>query len=140
MERAGGGDLYHFTASPAALGVAVHLITGAGWGIVFALLVRALQITRIAVVPLGAVFGVAVMLVMAYAALPIVAGAFDSGAPIRDMPSMVGWGTFAIEHLIFGVVTGVAALGIAPGAQVVRDGEHVRSGRQRATNHGVHAS
>ena len=33
-----------------------------------------------------------------------------SGSTIADMASMVGWATFAVEHLIFGLVLGAAAL------------------------------
>lgn len=112
MERAGGGDLYHFTLGPAALGMAIHLFTGIGWGIVFGLLVGAVRVTRAAVVPVGVGFGLLIMLVMAYAVLPAVAGLFDSGPPIRDMATMVGWGTFAAEHALFGFVLGLAGLAI----------------------------
>lgn len=137
MEGAGTGDLYHFAATPAALGVGIHLIAGAGWGIVFALGVRALRIARASVVPLGTVFGLAVMLVMAYAVLPAVAEAFNSGAPIRDMATMVGWGTFAVEHVIFGLGVGVAALALAPAGLRART---QAPSRQRATGRQVHAS
>ncbi|MFN2485499.1 MAG: hypothetical protein ABR609_02615, partial [Acidimicrobiia bacterium] len=48
-----------------------------------------------------------------FGVLPAVAGMFDSGPAIRDMPSMVGWGTFSVEHAIFGLVLGLVGLAIA---------------------------
>jgi hypothetical protein len=47
-----------------------------------------------------------VFAVSAWIGLPIVAGIFDSGDQITDMAEMAGWGTFVVEHLVFGVVLG----------------------------------
>jgi hypothetical protein len=60
------------------------------------------------------VFGIVTVLVMSWAVLPAVAELFESGDPISDMPSMVGWGTFTVEHLIFGLVLGVTVMGAWP--------------------------
>jgi hypothetical protein len=51
-----------------------------------------------------------VMVVMAFVALPVIASLFDGGEPISDMPRLAGWGTFAIEHAIYGAVLGLWAL------------------------------
>lgn len=112
MEQAGANDLFYFTAGPAAVGMLIHLMTGAAWGILFAWTVRGLGISRSAVVALGVVFGLAVMGVMAYLVLPALASLFGSGAPIRDMASMVGWGTFTLEHAVFGLILGLGSLSI----------------------------
>jgi hypothetical protein len=112
MERA-ATDSYYFTAGPAVLGVEIHLVTGALWGVLFGMLARALRVTRPVVVAAGVSFGFAVMLVMAFVGLPAVASVFDSGPPIRDMASMVGWGTFTVEHVIYGLVLGLAGLALA---------------------------
>lgn len=138
MERAVTGDLYHFVGSPAALGMAIHLFTGAAWGTAFGLLVRGLRVTRAAIVPAGVVFGLGVMIVMAFAVLPAVATTFDSGAPIRDMATMVGWGTFNAEHAIFGFAVGLAALAIAPRAAAAPAEREDRS-RPLVTDRRVHA-
>jgi hypothetical protein len=56
----------------------------------------------------GIVYGLAVMLVMAFLALPVIAAAFGGGEPVSGMPrSQDGWGTFAIEHAIYGAVLGL---------------------------------
>jgi hypothetical protein len=47
-----------------------------------------------------------VFAVSAWIGLPIAAALFDSDA-IRNMAEMAGWGTFVIEHLLFGLVLGV---------------------------------
>lgn len=114
MDQGAVGDLYHFTAGPAALGMAIHLMVGAAWGLVFGLVIRGFSIPRAAVVALGVVFALLVMLVMSFLVLPAVAGLFGSGPPIRDMAAMVGWGTFTLEHAIFGLVLGLGGLAIAP--------------------------
>lgn len=113
MEEAMAGDLYHFAGGPALLGVVIHMIAGAAWGLVFGLLVSAVRARPSWVVPGGALYGLAVMVVMSYIVLPVTASTFDSGDPIRDMPSMVGWGTFTVEHIIYGVVLGLATLPVA---------------------------
>lgn len=105
MDAAKGGDLYLFTAGPALAGFGIHLAVGLFWGAVFSLV--ALRAGgRTLLVPAGAVYGLAVMAFMAYAALPVIAEIFDSGPPIRDMAQMVGWGTFSAEHAIYGSVLG----------------------------------
>ncbi len=38
--------------------------------------------------------------------LPVVANLFGVGEAISDMPTMVGWGTFTVEHVLFGLVLG----------------------------------
>jgi hypothetical protein len=47
------------------------------------------------------------MIVMALIGLPIVAAVFGGGDPISDMPRLAGWGTFTIEHAIYGAVLGL---------------------------------
>lgn len=64
---------------------------------------------------------------MSWVVLPAVADIFDSGPPIRDMGSTVGWGTFVVEHLIYGTVLGVVvALAVRPRRRALRQPEHVR--------------
>ena len=61
-------------------------------------------------VPAGAMYGLAVFVVSAFVGLPLAAKATGSGTTIADMASMVGWATFAIEHMMFGLVLGALAL------------------------------
>lgn len=98
---------FYFTLGPAAVGMMIHFATGVMYGIVFALIARALRLSGAAAVGAGVVYGVAVLLFSSFVGLPIAAAAFDGGDPIADMPQMVGWLTFTIEHVMFGAILGL---------------------------------
>ena len=107
MERAETGDSYYFTVGPAVAGMIVHLMTGAATGAVFGVVVRLLRLSKALVVLGGVVYGLGVLVVNGFVGLPVVADLFGGGEPISDMPTMVGWGTFTIEHVMFGLVLGL---------------------------------
>ena len=106
------GNKFWFSAGPAALGLLIHMMTGAMFGIGFALLAR--RLSRTLLVPAGVVYGLAVFVVSAFVGLPVAAKITGSGATISDMASMVGYATFAVEHVMFGLVLGALALRAAP--------------------------
>ena len=101
------GNLFYFTAGPAVLGFLLHLAIGAVFGTIFALVVATVGVRGPALVPVGVVYGALVLALMSFVGLPIAASIFGGGDPIREMPSMAGWWTFTIEHLLFGVVLGL---------------------------------
>jgi len=108
MQKAMAGETsFYFTLGPAAVGMMIHFATGIAYGIVFALIARALRLSGAAAVGAGLVYGVAVLLFSSFIGLPAAAALFDGGDPIADMPQMVGWTTFTIEHLMFGAILGV---------------------------------
>ena len=94
------------------MGLLIHMITGAMFGIGFAFLAR--RLPRAVLVPAGAAYGLAVFVVSVVIGLPVAAKITGSGSTISDMASMVGWATFAVEHMMFGLVLGVIALRTAP--------------------------
>jgi hypothetical protein len=98
----------YLSVGPALLGLAVHMMVGAFWGTLFVALARSLRITGPAAVAAGAAYGVAVMFVMALLGLPATAAILRGGEMVRDMASLVGWGTFTAEHVLFGAVLGIA--------------------------------
>ena len=55
----------------------------------------------------GLVWGAAVFALSAFIGLPIAAALFGSGDQIANMAEMAGWGTFIIEHLLYGLVLGL---------------------------------
>lgn len=116
MEQAQGGDPLTWFTGPALTGLIVHMVAGMMWGAVFGLLLAGLRIAKPAVAPAGVAFGIAVMVVMGFVVLPVIASLFGSGDPIRNMPSMVGWATFTAEHALFGLLLGMTTLrlGTAP--------------------------
>jgi hypothetical protein len=105
--EAQSGNLFYFAAGPATLGLALHLAVGAVFGAVFSLAVAAFRIRGPSLVPAGIVYGGLVLLFTSFVGLPIAAAVFGGGDPIRTMPSLAGWWTFTIEHLMFGAVLGV---------------------------------
>jgi hypothetical protein len=107
MEAATGGDAFTFSAGPAAVGVGLHLLTGAFWGAIFGLIVGTGRLNGWVGFLGGVVYGLAVMVVMAFVALPVIAELFGGGEVISDMPRLAGWGTFTIEHAIYGAVLGL---------------------------------
>jgi hypothetical protein len=107
MEAGMAGDTFAISVGPALLGLALHLITGAFWGAIFGLLVSTGWLRGVTGLVGGIVYGLAVMAVMAFLALPVIAAVFGGGEPVSDMPRLAGWGTFAIEHAIYGAVLGL---------------------------------
>ncbi len=107
MQQAMNGDLWHLEAGPAVIGLGVHMVVGATWGAIFGVLAYFARLSRPAALVFGTAYGLVVMVAMAFTGLPIVASLFGGGPPIRDMASMVGWGTFAAEHAIYGFVLGI---------------------------------
>jgi hypothetical protein len=107
MEAAGRGDTFVFSTGAAVVGLSLHLLTGAFWGAVFGLIVSTGRLRGVTGLIAGIVYGLAVMVVMAFVGLPVIAAVFDGGEPISDMPRLAGWGTFTIEHAIYGAVLGL---------------------------------
>ncbi|HEX2031165.1 MAG TPA: hypothetical protein VHL78_07175, partial [Actinomycetota bacterium] len=110
MQQAMEGGLFYFRGGPAALGLAIHMVVGAVFGGIFGALARALRLRGGLAVASGIAYGLLVLLGMSFVGLPLVAGVFGAGEPIAEMPAMVGWPTFTIEHALFGLVLGLWAL------------------------------
>lgn len=111
MENAMAGETnFYFAFGPAAVGMMVHFMTGAIYGILFALVARALRLSGGAAIAAGAAFGVGVLLFSSFVGLPVAAAVFGGGDPIADMPKMVGWTTFTVEHVMYGIVLGAGWL------------------------------
>ncbi len=119
------GNRFWFSVGPAVLGLLIHMMTGAMFGVGFAFLAR--RLPRTARVPAGAVYGLAVFVVSAFVGLPVAAKITNSGSTISDMASMVGYATFAVEHMMFGLVLGVLAMRTAPTGSPVAEVRGARS-------------
>ena len=101
------GDAFTFVFDTALLGAVIHLVTGAIYGAIFGLAVAKLPLGAALIAGLGIVYGAIVFAVSAWIGLPLAATVFDAGDPIKNMPEMAGWGTFVIEHLLYGLVLGL---------------------------------
>jgi hypothetical protein len=111
MANMEAGDAFTFVFDTALLGAVIHMMTGAMYGAIFGLAVSKLRLGTALLTGLGIVYGALVFAVSAWIGLPIAAALFDSGDQIKNMAEMAGWGTFVIEHLIFGLVLGLLAAG-----------------------------
>ena len=121
MQDAMGGNQFHFEVGPAALGAVIHVTTGALYGAILGLAVSRLRLGFAALAGLGTVYGALVFAVSAWIGLPLAAALFASGDPIRNMAEMAGWGTFFIEHLLYGVALGVITAAARPKTATVPD-------------------
>lgn len=90
MKQAMQGNDFFFQAGPAMLGLAVHMMVGAAFGLLFAPIARGLRLRGAAAILASVAYGLLVMVVMSFVGLPVVAGVFGGGKPIADMPTMVG--------------------------------------------------
>jgi hypothetical protein len=102
-----GEDAFTFVFDTALLGAVIHVMTGAAYGAIFGLAVSKLRLGAALLAGLGIVYGAIVFAVSAWIGLPLAAALFDSGDPIENMAEMAGWGTFVIEHLLYGLVLGL---------------------------------
>jgi len=105
VHQAMAGHRFWFTPGAALVGAAIHMMTGAAYGVAFALI--ASVVPRRLIVPTGALYGSGVFVLSSFAALPAAAALTGTGSVISDMARMVGWATFAGEHLLFGLALGV---------------------------------
>ena len=93
----------HLSPGPALLGAMIHMMWSAMYGAGFGLLWSRIGGAGPVAAGAGVLYGLAVMVVMAFAVLPLVGAG--------SMPGMIGF-SFVIEHALFGL-----ALGLWPSAQ-----------------------
>jgi hypothetical protein len=103
----GEAGAFHFELGPAVLGALIHMVTGAIYGAIFAVVVTRLPVGRALVVLAGPVWGALVFAFSTWIGLPAAAAVFDAGDPIKNMADLAGYGTFVVEHLLYGLTLGV---------------------------------
>jgi hypothetical protein len=84
---------FYFAPGPVLLGLLVHLLWSAFWGMIFGLVAHGLHLTEGVAIISGLIYGLLVMLVMSFIVLPVV------GAP--DLPRLMGTFSFVIIHALF---------------------------------------
>ncbi|WP_435198492.1 hypothetical protein [Janibacter sp. GS2] len=102
-----GGSIFEFFAGPALVGALVHMMVGAMYGVGFAVLARLTRVRGMALVAAAVIWGALVFVISSFVGLPLAAALFNSGDQITNMAELVGYGTFLVEHLIFGLFLGV---------------------------------
>jgi hypothetical protein len=107
MAEAAGGNLFFFAVGPAVLGAAIHMMIGAMYGAVFAVVAGFVGLRGSMLVAGAALWGAVVFAVSTFVALPLAASLLGSGDQVADMASMVGYPTFLAEHVLFGLALGL---------------------------------
>jgi hypothetical protein len=105
--EAAQGWRFYFEVGPAAAGLAVHLAIGGGFGVVFALIVRALRLRGLVGVAAGVVYGLVVLVFMSQVVLPWASGETAGGELIANAPELLGWPVFTVEHVLYGLTLGI---------------------------------
>jgi uncharacterized membrane protein YagU involved in acid resistance len=91
--------LFYFALGSALLGLIIHMMWSALYGMIFGLIAYGAHLKGAAAVISGLVYGVLVMLFMSFIMVPII------GAP--NLLHMLGWLSFTFAHLLFGFVLGL---------------------------------
>lgn len=107
MMKGMAGDNVYVAFGPAVLGALIHMVTGAMYGVAFVALAAVARLQGPLLAAAGAAWGAVVFAASTWIGLPIAAKLFDAGNPISDMADMVGYGTFFVEHVLFGLTLGV---------------------------------
>jgi len=89
----------YFSLGPALVGLIVHMMWSALYGVIFALIARAARLHGVQAIVVGLVYGLAVQLVMSVIVLPLV----GQGGMVGE----IGLPSFTIEHLLFGLTLGL---------------------------------
>ena len=105
MHEAMAGPSFWFTPGAAILGLVIHMMTGAAYGVVFVLATQ--KVRRPNLMTIGAAYGLLVFALSSFIVLPIAGSLLGAGDPIAHMARIVGYGTFALEHVVFGMVLGL---------------------------------
>ena len=107
LDAAAAGDTFFFRNEPFFFGVAIHMMVGAVFGVLFGFAARVTHLRGRTVVVVGSTYGLAVMMLMSLVVLPVAGDLFEAGKPISEMPETVGWPTFSMMHVVYGLVLGL---------------------------------
>ena len=106
MAAAKAGDPLFYAPGAVTLGALVHLTCSMLFGAVFASLVTRIRVAGPGVVAAGVLYALAVMLVMSFAVLPLAAEVLGGGVVVVDMAVRLGWATWIVAHVVYGLVLG----------------------------------
>jgi hypothetical protein len=115
LQEAASGDVFFFVPEPAIFGVAMHLVVGGFFGAIFAVVARVL-LARVepsralpsrASIAVGVAYALLVMLLMSFVLVPAADAVLSGEERVSSFASVAGWGTFTIQHVIYGLVLGL---------------------------------
>lgn len=105
LREAAGGDPFYFVPEPVFFGAGTHLMVGAFFGAVYAVVTPPPR-SRLISILTGIIYGLLVMLAMGLVLVPAADALLGRAERLPDLPSMAGWWTFTFQHLIYGLVLG----------------------------------
>jgi hypothetical protein len=121
MAAAEAGDPLLYAPGAVTLGALVHLTCSLLFGAVFASLATRFQVAGPGVLAAGVLYALAVMLAMSSVVLPLGAEVLGGGAVVADMPAQLGWATWIVAHVVFGLVLGRLSMPRSDLMEVDRD-------------------
>jgi uncharacterized membrane protein YagU involved in acid resistance len=106
LQKASAGERFFFSQESFIFGVVIHLMVGAVFGALFAVLAQRLRLAGTRAVWSGLIYGLAVMMLMSVLLLPLAANMSGAGEAISRMGGEIGWPTWVVLHAIFGLALG----------------------------------
>lgn len=107
LQKAGVGERFFFSREAFVFGLAGHIMVGALFGVLFALLASRLRLRDKRALWGGLIYGLAVMVLTSALLLPLAAEMSGAGEPISRMGGDIGWLTWVVLHAIFGLALGL---------------------------------
>lgn len=111
LQEAASGDVFFFVPEPTIFGVAMHLVVGGFFGAIFAVVARAVVAralpSRATIIAVGIAYALLVMLLMSLVLVPAADAVLSGEERVSSFASVAGWGTFTIQHVIYGLVLGL---------------------------------
>lgn len=107
LQKAEAGERFYFAQESFMFGAVAHIMVGAILGALFAVLAMRLHLRDKRALVGGVVYGLAVLMLMSVLVLPVVAQMSGAGQPISRMGGEIGWLTWIVLHVIFGLALGV---------------------------------
>lgn len=116
LQKAASGDVFFFVPEPTIFGVAMHLVVGGFFGAIFSVVARAVVARvlpsrtvpfRPSIIAVGVAYALLVMLLMSLVLVPAADAVLSGEERVSSFASVAGWGTFTIQHVIYGLVLGL---------------------------------
>jgi len=108
---ASAGTAFTLEAGPALVGLMIHMMVGASFGAIFGLILTRLpDLGAGARIGAGMAFGVVAFAASAFALLPMMSVVANDADAIKNMASMIGYPTFLLQHVVFGMVLGALSV------------------------------
>jgi len=106
LQKAQAGERFFFSQEAFVFGMAAHVMVGAFFGALFAVLAIRLHLRDRRAVVGGLIYGLAVLVLMSALVLPAAAHMSGAGQAISRMGGEIGWPTWVVLHVIFGLALG----------------------------------